>query len=166
MLQGGSKLERTRDLFEQALEKCPEKFCKPLFLMYAQLEEEHGLAKRAMNIYDRAASAVQDADKFDVSIQHGSSRRLVLTWHCLPDVHYLHRQGDSQLRPSRHPTHLPASHRSLARQADGRNVSAFRRNGKKAGRNRSSQSHLCTRIAVLRSENVSRILEAMEFFRK
>jgi pre-mRNA-splicing factor SYF1 len=55
-------------LFEQALEKCPQKFCKPLFLMYAQLEEEHGLAKRAMNIYDRAASAVQDADKFDVSI--------------------------------------------------------------------------------------------------
>jgi pre-mRNA-splicing factor SYF1 len=37
--------------------------------MYAQLEEEHGLAKRAMNIYDRAASAVQDADKFDASIE-------------------------------------------------------------------------------------------------
>ncbi|KAJ9117947.1 pre-mRNA-splicing factor syf1 [Naganishia adeliensis] len=55
---GGSKLERTRDLFEQALEKCPQKFCKPLFLMYAQLEEEHGLAKRAMNIYDRAATAM------------------------------------------------------------------------------------------------------------
>ncbi|KAJ9103977.1 pre-mRNA-splicing factor syf1 [Naganishia friedmannii] len=66
MMQGGSKLERTRDLFEQALEKCPQKFCKPLFLMYAQLEEEHGLAKRAMNIYDRAATAVQDADKFDM----------------------------------------------------------------------------------------------------
>lgn len=84
MLQGGSKLERTRDLFEQALEKCPEKFCKPLFLMCAQLEEEHGLAKRAMNIYDRAASAVQDADKFDVSIQRGRRRRPILTWHCRP----------------------------------------------------------------------------------
>ena len=29
---GGSKLERARDLFEQALERCPPKFCKPLFL--------------------------------------------------------------------------------------------------------------------------------------
>jgi pre-mRNA-splicing factor SYF1 len=66
--QGGSKLERARDLFEQALEKCPEKFCKPLFLMYAQLEEEHGLAKRAMGIYDRAATAVQDTDKMEVGL--------------------------------------------------------------------------------------------------
>jgi pre-mRNA-splicing factor SYF1 len=40
----GKKLERARDLFEQALENCPEKFCKVLFLMYAKLEEEHGLA--------------------------------------------------------------------------------------------------------------------------
>ncbi|KAF7338659.1 Pre-mRNA-splicing factor SYF1 [Mycena venus] len=36
---GGSKLERARDLFEQALEKCPPKSSKPLFLMYAKLEE-------------------------------------------------------------------------------------------------------------------------------
>lgn len=64
--QGGSKLERTRDLFEQALDKCPAKYCKPLFLMYAALEEEHGLAKRAMGIYDRAANVVQDSDKFEV----------------------------------------------------------------------------------------------------
>lgn len=65
--QGGKKLERARDLFEQALENCPPKHCKPLYLMYAQLEEEHGLAKRAMGIYDRAAATVQDSDKFDVS---------------------------------------------------------------------------------------------------
>ncbi|KAL7413210.1 hypothetical protein BDY24DRAFT_389307 [Mrakia frigida] len=63
---GGTKLERTRDLFEQALEKCPEKFCKPLFLMFAQLEEEHGLAKRAMSIYDRATRAVKPEDKFEM----------------------------------------------------------------------------------------------------
>ncbi|EIW71711.1 hypothetical protein TREMEDRAFT_43021 [Tremella mesenterica DSM 1558] len=63
---GGKKLERTRDLFEQALENCPAKFCKPLYLMYAKLEEEHGLAKRAMGIYDRAASTVQDSDKFEM----------------------------------------------------------------------------------------------------
>ena len=32
--------------------------------MYAQLEEEHGLAKRAMKIYERATEIVADADKF------------------------------------------------------------------------------------------------------
>nr|ODN91231.1 pre-mRNA-splicing factor SYF1 [Cryptococcus depauperatus CBS 7841] len=63
---GGKKLERARDLFEQALENCPAKFCKPLYLMYAKLEEEHGLAKRAMGIYDRAASIVQASDKFEM----------------------------------------------------------------------------------------------------
>ncbi|TFY83669.1 hypothetical protein EWM64_g350 [Hericium alpestre] len=63
---GGTKLERARDLFEQALEKCPPKSCKPIFLMYAQLEEEHGLAKRAMSIYDRATSVVDDNDKFEM----------------------------------------------------------------------------------------------------
>jgi len=66
--KGGSKLERARDLFEQALEKCPPKSCKPLFLMYAQLEEEHGLAKRAMSIFDRATQVVADEDKFEVKV--------------------------------------------------------------------------------------------------
>ncbi|KAA1110233.1 Pre-mRNA-splicing factor SYF1 [Puccinia graminis f. sp. tritici] len=31
----GKKIERARDLFEQVLEKCPEKFVKPIFLLYA-----------------------------------------------------------------------------------------------------------------------------------
>ncbi|KAF9052709.1 hypothetical protein BJ165DRAFT_1523477 [Panaeolus papilionaceus] len=63
---GGSKLERARDLFEQALEKCPPKACKSLFLMYAQLEEEYGLAKRSMSIYERATQSVADEDKFEM----------------------------------------------------------------------------------------------------
>ncbi|KAF8418902.1 hypothetical protein L210DRAFT_967676 [Boletus edulis BED1] len=63
---GGSKLERARDLFEQALEKCPAKACKPLFLMYGNLEEDYGLAKRAMSIYERAAQVVADEDKFEM----------------------------------------------------------------------------------------------------
>jgi len=66
LLQGGSKLERTRDLFEQALEKCPEKYCKPLFLMYAKLEEDYGRAKRATEIYERATKVVMDEDKYEV----------------------------------------------------------------------------------------------------
>jgi pre-mRNA-splicing factor SYF1 len=78
LLQGGSKLERTRDLFEQALEKCPEKHCKPLFLMYAKLEEDYGRAKRVMEIYERATKVVMDEDKYEVRcILKGSSAQLL-----------------------------------------------------------------------------------------
>ena len=35
--------------------------------MYAQLEEDFGLAKRSMAIYDRATGVVGDEDKFEVS---------------------------------------------------------------------------------------------------
>ena len=38
--------------------------------MYAQLEEEHGLAKRAMSILERATQVVADEDKFEVSSPH------------------------------------------------------------------------------------------------
>jgi pre-mRNA-splicing factor SYF1 len=34
--------------------------------MYAQLEEDFGLAKRSMAIYERAAQAVSDEDKFEM----------------------------------------------------------------------------------------------------
>ena len=62
---------------------------KPLFLMYAQLEEDYGLAKRAMNIYERATQSVADEDKFEVRINS------VLCYiHPLTnpiDVYHLHR---------------------------------------------------------------------------
>lgn len=35
--------------------------------MYAKLEEDFGLATRAMSIYERAAGVVADEDKFEVS---------------------------------------------------------------------------------------------------
>ncbi|SCZ96547.1 BZ3500_MvSof-1268-A1-R1_Chr8-2g10286 [Microbotryum saponariae] len=63
---GGDKIERARDLFEQALQDCPAKFTKPLFLLYGQLEEEHGLAKRAMAVYDRATRAVESKDRMEM----------------------------------------------------------------------------------------------------
>ena len=34
--------------------------------MYAQLEEDHGLAKRSMAIFNRATQVVNDEDKFEV----------------------------------------------------------------------------------------------------
>ncbi|KAF8983985.1 hypothetical protein BGZ46_009026 [Entomortierella lignicola] len=63
---GGSKLERARDLFEQALDKVPAKYAKPLYLMYGELEETHGLARHAMSIYDRATKAVAPEDRADM----------------------------------------------------------------------------------------------------
>jgi len=49
--------------------------------MYAKLEEDHGRAKRAMEIYERATKVVMDEDKYEVCyIVHDSSAR-VLTVH-------------------------------------------------------------------------------------
>ncbi|KAI1814677.1 TPR-like protein [Poronia punctata] len=59
-------MERLRDLFEQAVEDCPPKFAKVLYLMYGNLEEERGLARHAMRIYERATRAVSDEDRADM----------------------------------------------------------------------------------------------------
>ncbi|MCJ1359767.1 MAG: pre-mRNA-splicing factor syf1 [Icmadophila ericetorum] len=59
-------IERLRDLFEQALEDCPPKFAKTLYLMYGNLEEERGIARHAMRIYERATRAVSDEDRFEM----------------------------------------------------------------------------------------------------
>ena len=62
----GSKLERARDLFEQALDKCPSDVSPQIFLLYAKLEEEHGLMRNAMAIYQRAVEAVALEKKAEV----------------------------------------------------------------------------------------------------
>ncbi|KAI9886273.1 MAG: GDP/GTP exchange factor for ARF [Watsoniomyces obsoletus] len=56
-------IDRLRDLFEQALDGCPPKFSKALYLMYGNLEEERGLSRHAMRIYERATRAVADEDR-------------------------------------------------------------------------------------------------------
>ena len=56
-------IERLRDLFEQAVEGCPPQFAKTIYLMYGNLEEERGLARHAMRIYERATRAVSDEDR-------------------------------------------------------------------------------------------------------
>ena len=79
-------------MFEQAVEGCPAKFakcedfsiivqkittfitsfllylyvCTALYLLYAKLEEEHGLSRHAMAIYDRATKAVPAEEQFEV----------------------------------------------------------------------------------------------------
>ncbi len=59
-------IERLRDLFEQAVEDCPPRFAKVIYLMYGNLEEERGLARHAMRIYERATRAVSDEDRADM----------------------------------------------------------------------------------------------------
>ncbi|KAK3581457.1 hypothetical protein CHS0354_031782 [Potamilus streckersoni] len=63
---GGEKLERARDLFEQCLENCPSKFSKSVFLLYAKLEEDFGLARHAMAVYDRATHAVLPEEQHEM----------------------------------------------------------------------------------------------------
>lgn len=63
---GGTKLERARDLFEQCLEGCPQQFAKNFYLLYAKLEEEHGMARHAMSVFERATQAVPENEMFEV----------------------------------------------------------------------------------------------------
>ena len=42
----GKKIERTRDLFEQATEKVPAKDAKTIYLLYAKFEEDFGEARQ------------------------------------------------------------------------------------------------------------------------
>lgn len=59
-------LERLRDLFEQALEHCPADMSKAFFLLYGKLEEDRGLIRNAVKIYDRATKSVADKDKVEM----------------------------------------------------------------------------------------------------
>ncbi|XP_027563710.1 pre-mRNA-splicing factor SYF1, partial [Neopelma chrysocephalum] len=72
---GGRKLERARDLFEQALDGCPPQHAKTIYLLYARLEEQFGLARRAMGVYDRGTRAVppeQQRDMFHIYIRRAA----------------------------------------------------------------------------------------------
>jgi len=48
------------------LEKVPPKFARRLHMLYARLEEEHGLARHALAIYNRATKAVEEADMYEM----------------------------------------------------------------------------------------------------
>ena len=59
-------INRLRDLFEQAIEGCPPRFAKTLYYMYGAVEEERGLTRSAMRIYDRATEGVDDESRLEV----------------------------------------------------------------------------------------------------
>ncbi|OMJ12408.1 Pre-mRNA-splicing factor syf1 [Smittium culicis] len=83
-----SKLERTRDLFEQALNGCPKELSKPLFLLYGKFEEEHGQIRNALNIYERATQTVQPSGaKFEMYRFYISKTSLLLGDNCTRKIY-------------------------------------------------------------------------------
>ncbi len=62
----GRKLERARDLFEEALVDLPEVSATEFYIRYAKLEEEYGLARKASEVLSRACEAVPEKEKLDM----------------------------------------------------------------------------------------------------
>lgn len=73
---GSRKLERARDLFEEAIRSAPitrkggHKYPHPqlrlLYVMYAEMEEKHSLARHALKVLSRAVKAVREEDRGDL----------------------------------------------------------------------------------------------------
>ncbi|KAG7357529.1 tetratricopeptide repeat protein [Nitzschia inconspicua] len=61
---GGTKVERTRDLFQRCLEACPPEDSTEFFLMNGKFEEEHGLVKRALGVYQQMCQKVPAEEKY------------------------------------------------------------------------------------------------------
>ena len=56
-------------------------FIAALFLLYAKLEEDHGLARHAMAVYERATQAVPPEEQFEVSPSTINPRINQEIWH-------------------------------------------------------------------------------------
>jgi pre-mRNA-splicing factor SYF1 len=62
----GTKLERLRDLFEQAVAQVPPEDAAEFYVKFAKAEEAYGLARHAMAVYDRATRAVPESSRLDM----------------------------------------------------------------------------------------------------
>ncbi|CAN6858492.1 unnamed protein product [Brassica oleracea] len=63
---GKAKLERARELFEHAVSMAPSDAVRTLYLQYAKLEEDYGLAKRAMKVYEEATKKVPEGQRLEM----------------------------------------------------------------------------------------------------
>ncbi|CAH2044591.1 unnamed protein product [Thlaspi arvense] len=63
---GKTKLERARELFEHAVSTAPADAVRTLYLQYAKLEEDYGLAKRAMKVYEEATKKVPEGQMLEM----------------------------------------------------------------------------------------------------
>ncbi|KAJ2612335.1 pre-mRNA-splicing factor syf1 [Coemansia sp. RSA 1365] len=92
---GGTCIERVRDLFEQALEGCPSEYSKPLFVAYGEFEEEHGLARRALRVYERATRAVPSGkERLEMFRYYAAKTKELLG---LPAVRTIYERGIEEL---------------------------------------------------------------------
>jgi len=55
---GGSKVARTRELFDRCLEICPPDLCCEFYLSYGTFEETYGLTKRALGVYEKMCTSI------------------------------------------------------------------------------------------------------------
>jgi pre-mRNA-splicing factor SYF1 len=63
---GGSKLERARELFEEAVSGVPAADAADFYVRYAKLEENHGLVRRAVDALRRGCGAVASGEQLQM----------------------------------------------------------------------------------------------------
>ena len=67
---GGSKVERARELFEQAVTGIPAAEAATFYRLYAAFEEAHGLMRHAMAVWDRATRAVDESHRYETYLAY------------------------------------------------------------------------------------------------
>lgn len=60
----GTKVERTRYLFQRCLAHCPVEHCAEFFLMNGEFEEQYGLTKRALAVYKAMCEKVPENERY------------------------------------------------------------------------------------------------------
>mmetsp|Transcript_13408 Transcript_13408/g.29677 ORF Transcript_13408/g.29677 Transcript_13408/m.29677 type:complete len:1117 (+) Transcript_13408:245-3595(+) len=60
----GTKIPRTRELFDRCVEICPPDQASGFFLSYGSFEEQYGLTKRALAVYERMCTTLPPEEKF------------------------------------------------------------------------------------------------------
>ena len=61
----GTKIERLRDIFENAVKDVTTEYAAEFYIKYAKAEEQYGLARHAIAIFDRGCKVVADSVKLD-----------------------------------------------------------------------------------------------------
>jgi len=60
----GTKIPRTRELFDRCIEVCPPDQASDFFLSYGSFEEQYGLTKRALAVYEKMCTTLPAEEKF------------------------------------------------------------------------------------------------------
>ena len=61
----GTKTHRMRELFDRCLETCPADDASGIFIAYGKFEEQFGLTKRALGVYERMCTIVPSDEKYN-----------------------------------------------------------------------------------------------------